>query len=585
MATVTGTSGNDYIYNSTDPLTPAVPPPGFNSISGATFAADTIDGGAGDDIIYGSGGADTITGGDGNDILIGGPGADALTGGNGNDTSSYATSPGGVAVSVATGVGFFADAAGDTLTTIENLVGSNFADFLGGDGNDNLLQGGAGNDFLLGGAGNDTLEGGAGADTLDGGPGTDTASYASSPGGVAVSVATGVGFFADAAGDTLTNIENLVGSNFGDFLGGDGNDNLLQGLGGDDVLLGGDGNDTLEGGTGNDTINGGAGNDISIWRNGDGTDTVDGGAGTDTEQVFLSTGTTGDIATLTASGATAVFERTNLVGFKINTTNIQQFQVSGLGGDDQFTVGNLVGTTVVGVSFFGGDGNDLLDGTATLTPIIAGGDAGDDTLYGGTGNDDLVGGVGNDVLVGGNGSDILDGSDGNDFLYGGNGNDGLWGGAGNDVVQGDAGDDVLVLQDGDDYGYGGDGNDYLYGGAGNDVLYGNTGSDVLLGEAGNDFLIGGGAGASGVDYLFGGAGADVFFIENLAGATVISDFNRTQGDVIDLHNITGFTSFANVTSNAIDVASGVVVTVNSSQNIWILGQTIATLQTSDFSFA
>jgi len=301
--------------------------------------------------------------------------------------------------------------------------------------------------------------------------------------------------------------------------------------------------------------------------------------------VFLSTGTTGDIATLTASGSTAVFERTNLVGFKINTTNIQQFQVSGLAGDDQFTVGALTGTNITGVTFFGGDGNDLLVATQSNTPITAGGDVGDDTLYGGLGNDDLIGGIGNDTLIGGAGNDILDGSDGNDFLYGSDGNDGLWGGAGNDSVQGEAGNDVLVLQDGDDAGYGGDGNDYIYAGNGNDSLYGGTGSDVLLGEAGNDFLAGGGAGVGGVDYLFGGAGADVFVVENFAGATVISDFNRTDGDVINLHGVSGFTSFANVTSNATDVSSGVIVTVNSGQNIWILGQTTAALQASDFSFA
>src|SRR4051812_45054485 len=104
MATVTGTSGNDYIYNSADATTPAVPPPGFNPISGATFAADTIDGLAGNDIIYASFGNDTVNGGDGDDLLVGGPGADALTGGNGNDTASYATSFVGVAVSLATGL-------------------------------------------------------------------------------------------------------------------------------------------------------------------------------------------------------------------------------------------------------------------------------------------------------------------------------------------------------------------------------------------------------------------------------------------------------------------------------------------------
>ena len=47
--------------------------------------ADTLNGGQGDDILFGNGGADTLNGGAGFDILIGGAGADNLTGGAGND--------------------------------------------------------------------------------------------------------------------------------------------------------------------------------------------------------------------------------------------------------------------------------------------------------------------------------------------------------------------------------------------------------------------------------------------------------------------------------------------------------------------
>jgi Ca2+-binding RTX toxin-like protein len=68
-------------------------------------------------------------------------------------------------------------------------------------------------------------------------------------------------------------VENLIGSNFDDFLygnevgnqieGGFGND-LIEGLDGDDTLLGGAGNDHLTGGLGNDSIDGGEGNDTLI---------------------------------------------------------------------------------------------------------------------------------------------------------------------------------------------------------------------------------------------------------------------------------------------------------------------------------
>ena len=64
----------------------------------------------------------------------------------------------------------------------------------------------------------------------------DTASYAASTSGVTVSLMTGTGSGGDAQGDTLTNIENLTGSNFDDTLEGNaGNNKLVGGLGIDTV--------------------------------------------------------------------------------------------------------------------------------------------------------------------------------------------------------------------------------------------------------------------------------------------------------------------------------------------------------------
>ena len=58
-------------------------------------------------------------------------------------------------------------ALGDSLSGVENLVGSAFNDQLTGDAAANILNGGAGNDTLAGGLGRDTLVGGAGTDTAD----------------------------------------------------------------------------------------------------------------------------------------------------------------------------------------------------------------------------------------------------------------------------------------------------------------------------------------------------------------------------------------------------------------------------------
>ena len=80
----------------------------------------------------------------------------------------------GVQVNLAAGTGTGGDAQGDTLTQIENLVGSAFADRLYGDAGVNALNGGAGDD---------TLRGGVGGDALDGGDGSDFANYQGLGGG------------------------------------------------------------------------------------------------------------------------------------------------------------------------------------------------------------------------------------------------------------------------------------------------------------------------------------------------------------------------------------------------------------------
>ena len=65
-----------------------------------------------------------------------------------------------------------------------------------------------------------------GADALDGGTGTDAADYSGSAAGVTVDLATGTGTGGDAEGDTLSGIENLLGSGLADML--TGNDTLRE---------------------------------------------------------------------------------------------------------------------------------------------------------------------------------------------------------------------------------------------------------------------------------------------------------------------------------------------------------------------
>ena len=145
-------------------------------------------------------------------------------------------------------------AAGDSITGVEALRGSDFGDSLIMDDGHNLLQGRGGDDFLDGGNGNDRLAGGAGADFLHGGLGIDTASYRNSDAGVTVALNSGSNTGGHAQGDVLSWIENITGSMHDDQLTGDILDNRLRGLDGDDVLIGRGGDDDMIGGAGADVF-------------------------------------------------------------------------------------------------------------------------------------------------------------------------------------------------------------------------------------------------------------------------------------------------------------------------------------------
>ena len=136
--------------------------------------------------------------------------------------------------------------------------------FDGGD-DDDFLIGNGGDDTLIGGKGRDEFEGGVGADAIDGGSERDRVSYENaSDDGVRFYWQNGklVGYGGEAEGDTLANIEYLVGSKFNDLLEGNPFEaSTLEGLSGADTLRGGIGGDYLLGGAGGDTLDGREGED------------------------------------------------------------------------------------------------------------------------------------------------------------------------------------------------------------------------------------------------------------------------------------------------------------------------------------
>ena len=128
-------------------------------------------------------GADRVDGGDGNDILFGDlVSFTGVTGEGYKAIQSYVAGKNGVAVSAVTGQDvhkyitehyneFNTSGAKDGNDT---LLGGSGDDILFGQGGNDYLDGGKGNDILLGGTGNDTLIGGQGNDILIGGTGADT---------------------------------------------------------------------------------------------------------------------------------------------------------------------------------------------------------------------------------------------------------------------------------------------------------------------------------------------------------------------------------------------------------------------------
>ena len=235
---------------------------GSRSLTG-TSGDDLLQGTAAPDLIDGLAGNDTIAAKSGDDTLAGGAGADSLDGGTDIDTADYSASAAAVTVNLATGSGSGGDAAADSLSGIENVIGSASNDSLIGNGGANSLAGAGGNDTLIG---------GAGADNLDGGADNDTADYSASAAAVKVDLAAGSGSGGAAAGDSLTRIENVIGSVGNDSLIGNSGANALAGDGGNDALFGHRGDDRLDGGAGSDSLRGGFGNDT--LAGGDGHDTL-----------------------------------------------------------------------------------------------------------------------------------------------------------------------------------------------------------------------------------------------------------------------------------------------------------------------
>ncbi len=441
------------------------------------------------------------------------------------------------------------------------------------------------------------------AETMDGADATQVASFADSSEAVSVDLGAGTASGGDAQGDTLVNVENLIGSAHNDTLTGDSGDNVLAGLGGADTLSGGAGDDTLVGGDGGDGVDYTtaveAHTPVGYWRFEEttGTTAADSTAGGNDGTYYngVTLGTTGVNGTDTAAtfdgsndyilvsndsslqpsnGTIQLWFNTNDasdrqglleknenqeegdgIRIRINNGRIEARLQTGEGSYRTITSSMTVDTSTwhhVAVTFGSGGFKLYVDGQ------LAGTNSTTESLSSNTAS----------VEIGRTGSDYFDGQIDEVALHdqalsqteiqglvdagnnaGGPTGDTLIGGAGIDTATyADSGAGVTVdLAAGTGSGGTAEGDtlseiENVTGSAQDDVLIGDSGANVLEGGSGHDVL----EGAGGADTLDGGGGIDT---ASYAGSSAAVDVDLgagtasggdAQGDTLsNIENLTG----------------------------------------------
>ncbi|MFN0192763.1 MAG: hypothetical protein ACKVP5_12455 [Aestuariivirga sp.] len=528
-----------------------------NDVLRGNSGSDTLLGGDNNDTLEGGSEADRLEGGNNDDTLRGGTGNDVMIGGSGIDVADYSINSGFVLVRMedgsANGVGVEHDVSGiaisgDTLNGIENVIGSSRNDDIEGNSAANRLEGRNGNDklvgrdgadVLLGGENDDILSGGLGVDTLNGGNGSDTASFdvldvaaIVNNVGVTVNLATNTHLGADAAGDNMISIENVIGSKFDDVLVGDGNANILEGNLGRDSLIGNGGLDTFVYRHADDAVAG---------------ESVDGGADI------------GDTIFVDSQDSTVDLRNVDILG--VEDLKIRGSVDIGIAG------GVMQGGITEAISFGFSDTLSVHGASADLSSFLFtswsdGADA--INLFGTSGNDTLTGSNFSESFFGSVGADFMRGNGGNDIYELDNALDQTIeaAGGGTDSVNASishglrANIEKLVLT----------GTASINGG-GNDLdnqIDGNSGGNILNGFAGEDDMRGRGGNDT---YHVDNAGDRALEAFNEGTDRVISTVDFTLGSNVENLNLTGAalsgtgnslfnTIFGNGNDNRIDGRGG-----------------------------
>jgi Ca2+-binding RTX toxin-like protein len=456
----------------------------------------TVDGGAGDDELFGSQGADVFLGGDNNDFIFGDNGNDLALMGAGDDVFQWDPGDGNDTLEGQNGVDrmlFFGSSASENVDIVANggrvIFFRNVAnvtmdlddveeiDFRALGGADNIVVGDlSGTDMTdidldLHGP-NGGGDGEADTVTVNGTNGADAFGAIGDAGGIDIfglQAAVDI-FFQEVANDRLV-LNALGGDDVVDAtsLEADGIRLTMNGGLGNDLFLGSEGNDFINGGDGNDTALMGAGDDTFAWNPGDDDDTLEGQDGFD-KMIFNGANVAENID-IAANGGRVRFFR-NVANVVMDLNDVESIDFNAQGGADTVVVNDLSGTDVTEINL-------------NLATLIGGGDAQPDTvIVQGTSGDDIA------LVVGdANGTSVLGLAAQINVTGAESANDRLTINAlaGDDVVEASslAASAIQLTADG------GDNDDVLIGGEGNDTLLGGLGDDVLLGGPGIDVLDGG----------------------------------------------------------------------------------------------
>ncbi len=527
------------------------------SATGATEGTDTF---TGVNAVQGSVFGDTLLGSSFSNTITGLGGDDLIDGRGGFDTASYNslnTVTSGVSVNMATGTATGDASIGtDTLRNIEGIQGTMLADSYNATG---YGLAGAANVSTSNGNFNQ-FEGLGGNDTITGN-GNTRVIYSNSTAGVTITIGVGGAGSAHgtAAGDTATvgndsftaGVNSAIGSNFADIYNASAFNNgvnSFQGNGGNDTITG-NGSTQVQYGNATSAVT------ITIGAGGSGTATGDASVGTDTF-----TGVNSAVGGNSADN----YNSSSFVGFN---------SFLGQGGDDQIT----------------GNGNTKIqyaNATGGVLIQMAAGKADGDASVG----HDIFSGVYG--ALGSNFADVYDATNftgisfgtynefqgqGGDDIITGNGNtqirfDNATAGVTVDLATGNASGDASVGHD-------------TFVGVNN--VFGTNFNDTILGSSANEFLDGGNGndtlnGFGGSDSLTGEGGADTFNYADGGGADTITDFNRAQGDTIDVRGVAGIATFADIQSRATVSAGNTVIDFGGGNTLTLIA--VTSLLQSDFIF-